>query len=222
LIASGVSYQRLEAPGLGDFVNRGVYYGANATDAQEAQGEDVYVVGGANSAGQAVLNLARCARKVVLLVRSSELEKGMSQYLVDDIGAAENIEVRLQTVVIEGRGGDHLEELTLADHSQGGRREEIVQTNRLYVFVGAMPRSDWLPEVVARDERGFVITGQDLRPRAALDSWPLARDPFALETSMPGVFAAGDVRLDSMKRVASAVGEGAMAVHLVHSYLETI
>jgi thioredoxin reductase (NADPH) len=221
LIASGVSYQRLEAPGLGEFVNKGVYYGANATDAPATAGEDVYVVGGANSAGQAVLNIARCAKKVVLLVRSSQLEKGMSQYLVDEIRAKDNIEVRLQSVVIEGRGGDHLEELTLADHSKGGT-QEVVKTNWLFVFVGAVPRTDWLPAEVARDERGFVVTGQDLRSRTPRESWPLSRDPFTLETSIPGVFAAGDVRLDSMKRVASAVGEGAMAVHLVHRYLETM
>ena len=221
LIASGVSYQRLEAPGLGEFVNKGVFYGANATDAPLTQDEVVYVVGGANSAGQAVLNIARCAKRVVLLVRSSVLEKGMSQYLVDDIYAKDNIEVRLQTVVIEGRGDGHLEELTLADHSKGGA-QEVVKTNWLFVFVGAAPRTDWLPEEVARDERGFVITGQDLRSRTSQLSWPLPRDPFTLETSLPGVFAAGDVRLDSMKRVASAVGEGAMAVHLVHRYLETM
>ncbi len=129
--------------------------------------------------------------------------------------------MRLQTVVTEGRGDGHLEELTLADHGKGGA-QEVVKTNWLFVFVGAMPRTDWLPEEVARDERGFVITGQDLRSRGSLASWQLGRDPFTLETSVPGVFAAGDVRLDSMKRVASAVGEGAMAVHLVHRYLETM
>jgi thioredoxin reductase (NADPH) len=141
--------------------------------------------------------------------------------VVDDIYAKENVEVRLQTVVIDGRGDGHLEELTLADHRKGGA-QEIVKTNWLFVFVGAVPRTEWLPEEVARDERGFVITGQDLRSRTSQLSWPLSRDPFTLETSIPGVFAAGDVRLDSMKRVASAVGEGAMAVHLVHRYLETM
>jgi thioredoxin reductase (NADPH) len=166
------------------------------------------------------LNIARFARRVVVLVRSEALENTMSRYLVERIRAAENVDVRLQTEVVAGRGADHLEELTLADHATG-TKDEVV-TNWLFVFIGATPRTDWLGDGVARDERGFVITGPDVLAQKDGPRWPLTRPPFALETSVPGLFAAGDVRLDSMKRVASAVGEGAMSVYLVHRYLATI
>jgi thioredoxin reductase (NADPH) len=220
VVASGVSYRLLAAPGLAELTGRGVYYGASAGEARSCEGDDVYVVGAANSAGQAVLHLARYARRVVLLVRSDALEKAMSRYLVERIRAADNVQVRLQTEVIAGRGTDHLEGLTLADHVAGTK--EDVQTSWLFIFIGATPRTDWLGDDVARDERGFIVTGPDLLSRRRPLCWPLARPPFALETSVPGVFAAGDVRLESMKRVASAVGEGAMAVYLVHRYLATI
>jgi thioredoxin reductase (NADPH) len=224
LVATGVSYRLLDAPGLRELAGRGVYYGANAGDAQACDGQDVFVVGAANSAGQAVLNFARQARRVVLLVRGDALEATMSQYLVERIRAADNVEVRLRTEVVAARGDEHLEEITLADRD--GTKEDA-PANWLFVFIGASPRTDWLGQDVARDERGFVVTGPELaRPeltqREGAARWPLTRPPFALETSMPGVFAAGDVRLDSMKRVASAVGEGAMAVYLVHRYLATI
>jgi thioredoxin reductase (NADPH) len=198
---------------------RGVYYGATASEARTTEGDDVYIVGAANSAGQAALNLSRFARRVVLLVRADALEKAMSRYLVERITAAPNVEVRLRTEVAAARGDGHLEELTLADHEHGTKQE--VATNWLFVFIGASPRTDWLGNDVARDERGFVVTGADLLAHHARAHWSLPRAPFALETSVPGVFAAGDVRLDSMKRVASAVGEGAMAVYLVHRYLAT-
>jgi thioredoxin reductase (NADPH) len=220
LIATGVSYRLLAAPGLDELTGRGVYYGATASEAVQCQGDDVYVVGAANSAGQAALNLARFARRVVLLVRSNSLDKSMSQYLVERILATENIEVRIETEVVAGRGDGHLEGLTLSDCASGTKDD--VATNWLFVFIGAAPRTDWLGDDVARDERGFLITGRDLLTRKGATRWPLARTPFMLETSVPGVFAAGDVRLDSMKRVASAVGEGAMAVYLVHRYLATI
>lgn len=220
LVATGVSYRLLGAPGLGELTGRGVYYGATASEAQAAEGDDVYVVGAANSAGQAALNLARFARRVVLLVRSDSLEKSMSQYLVERIRAAHNVEVRLETQVVAGRGDGHLEAITIADRASG--TEEEVPTNWLFVFIGASPRTDFLGDDVARDDKGFVITGPDLLPRKDGPRWPLPRAPFVLETSVPGVFAAGDVRLDSMKRVASAVGEGAMSVYLVHRYLATI
>ena len=220
LVATGVSYRLLDAPGLGELTGRGVYYGATASEAQASEGDDVYVVGAANSAGQAALNLARFARRVVLLVRSDSLEKSMSQYLVERIHAADNIEVRLETEVVAGRGDGHLEAITIADRASG--TEEEVPTNWLFVFIGASPRTDFLGDDVARDDKGFVITGQDITPRSDGPRWPLPRAPFVLETSVPGVFAAGDVRLDSMKRVASAVGEGAMSVYLVHRYLATI
>ena len=219
LVATGVSYRRLEAPGMEELGARGVYYGASAGEAIQCEGEDVYVVGAANSAGQAVLNLARHARKVVLLVRGARLEATMSEYLVARIRAADNVEVRLCTQVVGAGGDGHLETLTLADGASG-RREEVA-TSWLFVFIGASPRTDWLGEHPARDGRGFVLTGPELMASEHAGRWPLARAPFALETSVPGVFAAGDVRLDSMKRVASAVGEGAMSVYLVHRYLAT-
>ena len=220
LVATGVSYRMLEAPGLGGLAGRGVYYGATASEARLCENDDVYVVGAANSSGQAALNLARYAQRVTLVVRADALEKSMSQYLVERIRGTENIEVRLQTEVVGGRGDDHLQAITLADRSAGS--EEEIPTNWLFVFIGASPRTDWLGAEVARDEKGFVVTGRDLLSRKDGPRWPLTRAPFALETSVPGVFAAGDVRLDSMKRVASAVGEGAMAVYLVHRYLATI
>jgi thioredoxin reductase (NADPH) len=219
LVATGVSYRRLEAPGVDEFAGRGVYYGMSAGDARQCTGDAVYVVGAANSAGQAVLNLARFASHVTLLVRGDSLERSMSRYLVDRIRAADNIEVRLNVEIAEGRGDDHLEALVLADRVRGTKEE--VETSWLFVFIGASPLTDWLGPDVARDAQGFVVTGQDI---FAIEGkkWPLSRSPLPLETSLPGVFAAGDVRLESMKRVASAVGEGAMAVYLVHRYLATV
>lgn len=218
LVATGVSYRRLEAPGVDGVVGRGVYYGATASEASQTNGEDVYVVGAANSAGQAALNFARHAKRVVLVVRGDALEASMSQYLVSRVLAAPNIDVRLRTEVVGARGDGHLEAITLCDRGAG--TEEEVETGWLFVFIGAAPRTDWLGDAVARDGRGFVLTGPDLPP-APTTGWSLERAPYALETSVPGVFAAGDVRLDSMKRVASAVGEGAMSVYLVHRYLAT-
>jgi thioredoxin reductase (NADPH) len=220
VVATGVSYRRLEATGLDDLVGRGVYYGANAGDAAQCEGDDVYLVGAANSAGQAALNLARFAKRVVVVVRGPSLEATMSQYLVERIAAAANIDVRLRSEVTAVRGDGHLESLTLADRETGA--EEDVPASWLFVFVGAAPRTEWLGSEVVRDDKGFVVTGQDLRHPSYAGSWALGREPFALETSVPGVFAAGDVRLDSMKRVASAVGEGAMSVYLVHRYLASI
>ena len=220
LVATGVSYRRLEAPGVGALSGRGVYYGATASEAIQCQGDVVYVVGAANSAGQAALNLARYAKRVVMIVRGGALEDNMSLYLIARVRAAQNIEVLLRSEVVGARGDGHLEAITLADRDS--REEGEVPTSWLFVFIGASPRTDWLGSDVVRDEKGFVITGQDLLASSQSASWPLTRAPFALETSVPGVFAAGDVRLDSMKRVASAVGEGAMSVYLVHRYLATM
>jgi thioredoxin reductase (NADPH) len=220
IVATGVSYRRLEAPGLAELTGRGVYYGVNASEASQCQGDDVYVVGAANSAGQAALNLSRFAERVVLVARAATLTETMSRYLVERITATPNIAVRYRTEVVAGRGDGHLETLTLADRDSGAT--EDVPSSWLFAFIGAAPRTAWLGPDVARDDKGFVVTGQDLLSPAWARRWPLARTPFALETSVPGVFAAGDVRLDSMKRVASAVGEGAMSIYLVHRYLATV
>jgi len=221
IVATGVSYRLLEAPGLDELTGRGVYYGATASEASQCAGDDVYVVGAANSAGQAALNLARHAKRVVMLVRAGSLEDSMSQYLIERITSTPNLEVRFRTEVGAGRGDGHLESLTLVDRDTGAQEE--VATSWLFVFIGASPHTGWLGDGVVRDGHGFIVTGQDLLAGPSAGAWPLpGRAPFALETSLPGVFAAGDVRLDSMKRVASAVGEGAMAVYLVHRYLATI
>jgi thioredoxin reductase (NADPH) len=220
VVATGVSYRRLAAAGLEELTGRGIYYGVNASDASQCQGDEVYVVGAANSAGQAALNLSRFAKRVVLVVRAASLADTMSRYLVERITAAPNIVVRYRSEVVSGRGDGHLEALTLADRDSGVTQE--VATSWLFVFIGASPRTEWLGPDVVRDAKGFVVTGQDLAAPAFARRWPLARAPLALETSVPGVFAAGDVRLDSMKRVASAVGEGAMSIYLVHRYLATI
>jgi thioredoxin reductase (NADPH) len=218
--ATGVSYRRLEAAGLYELTGRGVYYGANASDASQTQGDNVYIAGAANSAGQAALNLSRYAKRVVLVVRAATLTDTMSRYLIDRITSAPNIEVRYRSEVVGARGEGHLEGLTLADKDSGAAEE--VPSCWLFVFIGASPRTEWLGPAVARDDKGFIATGQDLLGPAYAGRWPLTRSPFALETSVPGVFAAGDVRLDSMKRVASAVGEGAMSIYQVHRYLATI
>jgi thioredoxin reductase (NADPH) len=220
IVATGVAYRRLDAAGLDELTGRGVYYGANASEANQCQGEDVYVVGAANSAGQAALYLSSFAKRVVLVVRAATLMETMSQYLVERITSTPNVVVRYRTEVVAGGGDGHLETLTLANRDSGAT--EDVSSSWLFVFIGASPRTEWLGPDVVRDDKGFVITGQELVGHPLTGLWPLARAPFALETSVPGVFAAGDVRLDSMKRVASAVGEGAMAIYLVHRYLATI
>jgi thioredoxin reductase (NADPH) len=219
IVATGVSYQRLAATGVTELSGRGVYYGASASEARQCEGDEVYIVGAANSAGQAALHLSGFAKRVVLVVRAATLADTMSQYLVARITATPNIDVRYRSEVVGAAGDGHLERLSLADRETGAVEE--VRASWLFVFIGASPRTAWLGADVVRDDKGFIVTGQDLAAVAA-PRWPLARAPFALETSVPGVFAAGDVRLDSMKRVASAVGEGAMAVHLVHRYLATI
>jgi thioredoxin reductase (NADPH) len=219
VVATGVSYRRLEATGLAELTGRGIYYGTAAGEANQCQGDVVYVVGAANSAGQAALNLARFASQVVLVVRGTTLAETMSSYLIGRVTSAPNIAVRYHSKVVGVQGEGHLEALTLADTETGAREE--VPSSWLFIFIGATPRTDWLGPHIVRDEKGFVVTGQDLL-RADSTPWRLPRPPFALETSVPGVFAAGDVRLNSMKRVASAVGEGAMSVYLVHRYLATV
>ena len=221
ILATGVSYRRLHAPGLDELTGRGVYYGSALTEATACAGQDVYIVGGANSAGQAALFLSRYAKSVTLLVRGPSLEKSMSYYLISRINDNPAISVRTCTEVIGASGNDHLEKLTLRDTTRG--TAETVDAQWLYLFIGAEPLTGWLDGVVVRDAKGFVVAGPDLsaggaRPRG----WNLDRPPYHLETSVPGVFVVGDARAESAKRVASAVGEGAMAVMLVHRYLEKL
>jgi thioredoxin reductase (NADPH) len=219
VLATGVSYRRLTAPGLGDLTGRGVYYGSAATEAPACAGDDVYIVGGANSAGQAAVHFSHFARRVHVLIRAGDLTRSMSSYLIEQLGRIENIEIHPYVEVVGGSGQGHLEQLRLRDVRTA--EESTVDTTWCFVFIGAEPRTDWLDGVVARDDLGFVRTGTDLliEGRRPPGWWP-ARDPFHLESSVPGVFAAGDVRSTSVKRVASAVGEGAMAVSLIHLYLE--
>ncbi|MDO3702865.1 FAD-dependent oxidoreductase [Micromonospora sp. C28SCA-DRY-2] len=219
VLATGVSYRVLDAPGLAEFTGQGVFYGSTATEAPSCVEQDVYIVGGANSAGQAAVHFARYAARVHLLIRGADLTASMSRYLIDQLDRIDNVVVHPHTVVAGGAGNGHLERLTLCDTRSGQAR--TVDASWLFIFIGAEPRTEWLDGVVLRDRRGFVVTGPDLvtdgrRP----PGWALSRDPYHLETSLPGVFAAGDVRAESVKRVASAVGEGAMAVSLVHRYLE--
>ncbi len=221
ILATGVSYRRLGAPGLDEMTGRGVYYGSALTEAAACSGQDVYIVGGANSAGQAAVYLSRGARSVTILVRGPSLERSMSFYLIQQISGISNISVRTCTEVIDAQGSDHLESLTLRNTATG--ETDTVSAQWLFLFIGAAPLTDWLDNTVMRDDLGFVVSGPDLsvdgeRPRG----WNLDRLPYHLETSIPGVFVAGDARADSAKRVASAVGEGAMAVMLVHRYLEKL
>jgi thioredoxin reductase (NADPH) len=213
IIATGVTYRRLGIPSLDRFVGTGVFYGAPGVEAPAMAGQEVYVVGGANSAGQAALHLARFAGRVTLLVRGQALALGMSDYLITQLEATPNVDVRLRTQLVDGRGRSHLETLMLED-LRTGRREEVPAT-AVFVLIGAEPRTDWLGDVVELDERGFVLTGDDIAQAA----WPGSRPPLPFETSVPGVFAAGDVRYGSVKRVAGAVGEGSVTVGSVHRYL---
>jgi thioredoxin reductase (NADPH) len=219
ILATGVSYQQLAAPGLSDFTGRGVYYGSANSEASNCADQDVYIVGGANSAGQAAIYFARHAKSVTLVVRASALEASMSYYLIQQIAEVENITVRTCCEVIEATGDDHLEQLGLRDNATG--ETETVPAQWLFVFIGAVPRTEWLDGLVVRDDHGFVIAGPDLPSDSGRPvGWPIERAPYHLETSVPGIFVAGDARSQSAKRVASAVGEGAMAVMFVHRYLE--
>ncbi len=214
VLAMGAAYRRLGVPALEALNGAGVFYGGPTSEAPAMVGRDAYVVGGGNSAGQAALHLADYARRVTLVVRAESLSAGMSHYLVRELEAAPNAEVRAGTEVVEGGGEGRLEYLELRDADTGERR--TVAADGLFVLIGARPRTEWLPAEIARDQHGFLLTGADLR---ADHRWPLERRPSLLETSMPGVFASGDVRHGSVKRVASAVGEGSIAIQLIHSLL---
>jgi thioredoxin reductase (NADPH) len=212
LIASGVSYRMLGAPGFDQFTGAGIYYGAAMTEARSCLEQQVVVIGGANSAGQAAVYFAGYAAKVLVLVRGDSLAKSMSHYLVERVESLANVQVLTGTQAVAAAGADgRLRSLTLREPD--GEREVLVDA--CFVFIGALPQTEWLDGVLARDDRGFVLAGADVRERG----WPLEREPLALESSVPGVFVAGDVRARSIKRVASAVGEGSMAVALIHQYL---
>ncbi len=216
LLAPGVQYRKLSIPGAERLTGRGIYYGAALVEAASCKDEDVFVVGGANSAGQAALHFAKFACKVTLLVRGSGLSTTMSKYLIDEIERTSNIVLEVKTQVVGAEGEDRLEGLRLL----GPEGEYHVPASSLFVFIGAEPGVGWLPPSVLRDEKGFVLAGQDLRHGGKLpEGWQEAREPFLLETSIPGVFVAGDVRHGSVKRVASAVGEGSIAVQFAHQYL---
>ncbi len=216
LLAPGVQYRKLDVPGCERLTGRGVYYGAALVEAAACKDEDVYVVGGANSAGQAALHFAKYARTVTMLVRGPGLTATMSKYLIDEIDRTSNVVVRPHTQVVEATGEDHLEGLRL----RGPEGEFEVKAASLFVFIGAAPRTDWLPASILRDDKGFVLAGPDLSTDGkSAGGWREARQPYLLETSVPGVFVAGDVRHGSVKRVASAVGEGSIAVQFVHQYL---
>jgi thioredoxin reductase (NADPH) len=222
VLATGVSWTMLPAHGAAEFAGRGLYYGAAAHEAADCRGEEVYVVGAANSAGQAALHFAKFASRVVMLCRGTDIRRSMSEYLVARIESDPVIEVRTCTQVVAVEGEHHLERLVLSNATTGQR--ETVPASRLFVFIGAQPPTSWLGEAFSRDEHGFLRTGpalMDAEGRPPVE-WPLSRAPYHLECSVPGVFVAGDVRAESVKRVASAVGEGAMAVTLVHRYLEAI
>ncbi|MGH2505344.1 MAG: NAD(P)/FAD-dependent oxidoreductase, partial [Ktedonobacterales bacterium] len=218
LIATGVSYRRLDAPGFNQLVGRGIFYGASVAEARGTVDQDVYIVGGANSAGQAAVYFSRFAHSVTLLVRADRLEKGMSHYLIEQIRSIPTIHAQLRSEVVATEGSAHLESITIADRGTG--TETVTPANFLFVLIGAYPHTDWIGQSIARDTLGFILSGADLLRGGVEPRWTAEREPYLLETSLPGVFVAGDARRSSMKRVASAVGEGAMAVHLVHQYLD--
>jgi thioredoxin reductase (NADPH) len=221
MISTGVQWRKLEAEGIDRLQGAGIYYGGGASEALSCKGEIVYVVGGANSSGQAAMNFARYAERVVILVRGDSLASTMSQYLIDQIKKTPNIQIWAHASVVEAHGATHLEEISVL--CSDTNKIERVAASSMFIFIGALPRTDWLAGLIERDERGFILTGPDLirdgqRPRG----WGLERDPFLLETNVPGIFAVGDVRHGSVKRVASGVGEGSVAVQFIHQYLSKV
>jgi thioredoxin reductase (NADPH) len=217
VIASGVSYRKLTAEGLEPLIGAGVYYGTSNIEAANHRDQPMYVVGGGNSAGQASLFLSRFTDSVTILIRDDDLSSTMSQYLIDNIDANPAVNVRPNSQVLAARGNTHLTELVIRDRKT--QEEEEVRAGALFIFIGQTAHTEWLADVVQLDERGFILTGEDLGP---LKGWTVDRDPLPLETSVPGIFAAGDVRHGSIKRVAGAVGEGATAIRFIHNHLAAL
>ena len=216
LIAVGVYYRRLTTPGVERLTGAGVYYGAAMTEARSYANENVYIIGGANSAGQAAMYFSKYAKQVTMLVRGESLKNSMSKYLIDQIAATSNIQVRACCQVAEAQGENRLTCLRLS----GPEGDETVPASGLFIFIGAAPNTDWLPDTIMRDANGFVLSGSDLKVDGKMiKSWNQPREPYLLETSVPGIFVAGDVRHGSVKRVASAVGEGSISVQFIHQYL---
>ncbi len=226
ILAMGVAWRRLNIPGIDRFTGAGIYYGAAQTEAIACKGEDVFIVGGANSAGQAAMYFSRFANNVIMLVRGDSLTKSMSQYLIDQIANTDNIQVWTHSSVIEAKGEIRLEALSIENSKTG--ETQTLPAKSLFIFIGAVPYTDWLDGLVSRDERGFILTGSDMRQTSnhpdtpGAPRWPLERDPYLLETNIPGLFAVGDVRHGSVKRVASGVGEGSICVQFVHQYLSRL
>ncbi|HAA16875.1 MAG TPA: fused response regulator/thioredoxin-disulfide reductase, partial [Cytophagales bacterium] len=218
VIAAGVDYRQLDAPGVSNFTGAGIYYGAATTEAGACKNQDVYIVGGGNSAGQAAMYLSKFARNVHILIRRPDLTSSMSHYLIEQIGNTPNIHVLAKTEVAEAKGDERLKELVLKGSENGELK--TVEAAALFIFIGARPITGWLNDQVLADDKGFLLTGRDVvQHHDYKRAWKQEREPFLLETCVPGVFAAGDVRSGAMNRVASAVGEGSMSIKLVHQYL---
>jgi len=221
VITTGVDYRKLETKGMGDFSGAGIYYGAASTEAAACRDKDVFVLGGGNSAGQAAMHLSKFAMKVYIVIRKPDLSSSMSSYLIDQISNTPNIEILPCTEITEAMGDANLNGLKLVDLNTNEERK--VHADALYIFIGAKPYTEWLDVQVIKNEKGFIETGRDLLGRQNFKQiWKKNREPYLLETSIPGVFAAGDVRAGAMNRVASAVGEGSMAISFVHKYLSEV
>jgi thioredoxin reductase (NADPH) len=221
LVATGVQWRKLDVPGVEHLTGAGIYYGAGITEAMSTRDEDVYIVGGANSAGQAAMHFSRYARRVVMLVRGSSLSTSMSQYLINQLKATPNVQIEFNSSIVEAHGSDHLEAISI--HCATTNEVNKVPANSLFIMIGAEPNTDWLANIVERDERGFIYSGSNLvRDGKRPNGWKLDRDPALLETSVPGIFVVGDVRHGSVKRVASGVGEGSVAISFVHQYLSKV
>ena len=221
LVATGVQWRKLDAPGVERLIGAGIYYGAAMTEAMSAKDEDVFVIGGANSAGQAAMYFSRYARRVVMLVRGSSLAASMSQYLINQLKETPNVQIEFNSSLLEAHGEDHLESISVL--CSATNEVNTVPANSLFIMIGAAPNTNWLGDVIERDERGFIYSGRDLlRDGKRPKGWLLDRDPGLLETNIPGIFVVGDVRHGSVKRVASGVGEGSVAISFVHQYLSKV